>query len=210
MKQIFFVTGTDTDCGKTFVACKLLHAANRAGKKTLGLKPLASGAALVGGELRNSDALLLQQASTVSLPYAQTNPFCFADAIAPHLAAAKTGFLLSATGIANRVQAILDSTDVDYAIIEGAGGWRTPLNETETLADVVRLLQIPVILVVNMKLGCLNHALLTAEAIRHDGLQLHGWLANDMAGNSKSAAMPMLQENIATLEQMLESPRLEC
>lgn len=191
------------------MSCQLLQAANRAEKKTLGLKPLASGATLIGGELRNADALLLQQASTVTLPYAQINPFCFADAIAPHLAATKTGFLLSATDIANRVQAILDNTDFDYAIIEGAGGWRTPLNETETLADVVRLLQIPVILVVSMQLGCLNHALLTAEAIRHDGLQLHAWIANDKAGNNTETSMPMLQENIATLAQKLNAPRLE-
>lgn len=204
MKQVFFVTGTDTDCGKTFVACRLLQEAARAGKKTLGLKPLASGASVIDGDWRNDDALLLQQASTVSLPYAQTNPFCFAGAIAPHLAAAKNGTRLSANAIARAIQNVLANTDADYVIIEGAGGWRTPLNDSETLADVVRLLQIPVILVVGMKLGCLNHALLTAEAIRNDGLLLHGWIANDA-----DKTMPVLQENIATLERMLNAPRLE-
>ncbi len=203
MKQIFFIAGTDTDAGKTHAACQLLRAAQQRGLRTLGLKPLAAGAENTAQGLRNSDALLLQQVSTVQLSYAAINPFCFAEAIAPHIAAEKSGVSLSAKEIAQRIRHTLDNTDFDYALIEGAGGWRVPLNETETLADAVKLLNLPVILVAGMKLGCLNHALLTAEAIKIDGVILHGWVANDF-GNP----MPYLEENIAALEQKISAPRI--
>lgn len=201
MKELFFITGTDTGVGKTYVACQLLHAAQQRGCATLGLKPLAAGAEKIDGEWRNDDALLLQQAATVKLPYTSINPFCFEWAAAPHLAAQKAGAALTAKTVAQKIIHALDASVFDYGIIEGAGGWRVPLNDTETLADVVKLLQIPVILVVGMKLGCLNHAVLTAEAIKADGLTLHGWVANDL-GNP----MPLLAENIATLEKLLHAP----
>ena len=203
VKKIFFIAGTDTDVGKTYIACQLLRSAQESGCSTLGLKPLAAGAQKADGEWRNEDAVLLQQASTVKLPYASINPFCFELAAAPHLAAQKTGASLSAKNIAQNVRNVLDESDFDYCVIEGAGGWRVPLNDTETFADVVKLLQIPVILVVGMKLGCINHALLTAEAIKADGVTLHGWIANDL-GNP----MPLLEENIATLERLLPVPRI--
>lgn len=203
MKEAYFVTGTDTDAGKTFVACGLIKNAVQHGRHAIGLKPVASGANIMGGELRNADALLLQQASNVVLPYARINPFCFTDPIAPHLAAEKSGVRLRADTIAHAVDAVLRTENIDYAIVEGAGGWRTPINATETLADVARALRLPVILVVGMKLGCINHALLTMEAIRADGLQLYGWVANDLG-----CPMENLQENIATLEAMLPAPRL--
>lgn len=199
MKDIFFITGTDTGVGKTHVACRLLQQAAHTGRQTLGLKPVAAGAQ----HARNEDAVLLQQASTVSLPYAQINPHCFDDPIAPHLAAAKHGVVLSASDIAQHVQHVMVSTPADYVLIEGAGGWRVPINNTESLADVARLLNVPVILVVGMKLGCLNHALLTAEAIHVDGLTLAGWVANDLG-----APMPWLEANIAALEQRLPAPRI--
>lgn len=202
-KQIFFIAGTDTDAGKTHAACQLLHAAQQRGLRTLGLKPLAAGAENTADGLRNADALLLQQASAVQLPYEAVNPFCFFDAIAPHIAANKSGVRLSAKEIAQRIRHTLDNTDFDYALIEGAGGWRVPINETETLADVAKLLNLPVILVVGMKLGCLNHALLAAEAIVRDGIELYGWIANDF-GNP----MPYLEENIAALEQKISAPRI--
>ncbi len=207
-KQIFFIAGTDTDAGKTFVACQLLRAAQQRGFRTLGLKPLAAGAEKTAEGLRNADALLLQQASSVQLPYEVINPFCFLEAIAPHIAAEKSaaekiGMQLNARDIALHIRHTLDNTDFDYAVIEGAGGWRVPLNEQETLADVAKLLNVPVILVVGMKLGCLNHALLTTEAITRDGLVLRGWIANDF-GNP----MPYLKENIAALEQRISAPRL--
>lgn len=203
MKDIFFITGTDTGVGKTFVACQLLHAAQQRGLRTLGLKPLAAGAENTADGLRNEDALLLQQAATVQLPYDAINPFCFELPVAPHIAAKKNGSVLDAKTIAKKIRNALDEAEFDYAVIEGAGGWRLPLNDTETLADVVKLLQIPVMLVVGMKLGCINHALLTAEAIRADGLALHGWIANDLG-----EPMPMLSENIATLERLLPAPRI--
>lgn len=203
MKDMFFITGTDTGVGKTFAACQLLHAAQQRGLRTLGLKPLAAGAEKMDGEWRNEDALLLQEAATVKLPYASINPFCFELAAAPHLAAKKNGAILSAKIIAQNVRKVLDESEFDYCVIEGAGGWRVPLNDTETMADVVKLLQIPVILVVGMKLGCINHALLTAEVIKADGFALHGWVANDL-GNP----MPLLEENIATLERLLPAPRI--
>ena len=181
----------------------MLHAAQQRGLRTLGLKPLAAGAENTADGLRNADALLLQQASAVQLPYEAVNPFCFFDAIAPHIAAKKSGVRLSAKEIAQHIRHTLDNTEFDYALIEGAGGWRVPINETETLADVVKLLNLPVILVVGMKLGCLNHALLAAEAIVRDGIELYGWIANDF-GNP----MPYLEENIAALEQKISAPRI--
>lgn len=202
MKELFFIAGTDTGVGKTYVACQLLRAAQQRGSATLGLKPLAAGAEKIGGDWRNDDAVLLQQAATVKLPYASINPFCFELAAAPHLAAQKSGVALSANTIAQNIRRVLDASDFDYCVIEGAGGWRVPLNDTETFADVVKLLQIPVVLVVGMKLGCINHAVLTAEAIKADGLTLHGWVANDL-GNP----MPLLAENIATLEKLLPAPK---
>lgn len=204
MKESFFITGTDTGIGKTYIACQLLRAAQQRGCHTLGLKPLAAGAEKIDGEWRNEDALLLQQAATVQLPYASINPFCFELAAAPHLAAQKTGATLTAKTVAHNIRHVLAAADFDYAVIEGAGGWRVPLNDTETLANVVQLLQIPVILVVGMQLGCINHALLTAEAIKADGVTLHGWVANDLG-----APMPLLAENIATLELLLPAPRIK-
>lgn len=198
MKQNVFVTGTDTGVGKTHICCQLLTEAAKQGKKTLGLKPLAAGAEQTAAGLRNSDALALQEASSVRLPYEQVNPFCFAEPIAPHIAAAQHGVVLSAALIAHQIQTVISDTDADFVVIEGAGGWRVPLNDTETLADVVKLLQLPVILVVGMKLGCLNHALLTAEAIQSDGLALAGWIANDLG-----EPMPSLQQNRATIASAL-------
>lgn len=202
-KTVFFIAGTDTGVGKTFSACQLLHTAQQRGLRTLGLKPLAAGAEKTAEGLRNEDALLLQQAATVQLPYDAINPFCFELPVAPHIAAQKNGNSLAAKSIAQDIRTTLEKTDVDYALVEGAGGWRLPLNDTETFADVVKLLQVPVILVVGMKLGCINHALLTADAIRADGLELHGWIANDLG-----EPMPMLAENIATLERWLPAPRI--
>lgn len=203
MKQAFFITGTDTDAGKTFVACRLLQHAKQQGQRTLGLKPLAAGADATPAGLRNADALLLQQASSVTLPYGDINPFCFAEPIAPHIAAQQAGVSLDAATIAAAIQQTLQTANWDYAVVEGAGGWRVPLNDRETLADIARMLQLPVILVVGMKLGCLNHALLSAEAIIRDGLTLAGWVANDLG-----SPMPQLAKNIATLEQILPAPRL--
>ncbi|NLQ16527.1 dethiobiotin synthase [Marinomonas sp. M1K-6] len=202
MKKRFFISGTDTDVGKTYVTVGLLAAAKRAGLKSLGLKPIAAGAELVEGCLRNQDALLIQQASSVVLPYEQVNPVVLEAAIAPHIAAMQEGRLVTASRLEGYIKGAL-LTPHEFALVEGAGGWRVPLNDREMLSDVAVALGFPVILVVNMKLGCLNHAILTAQAIARDGLTLAGWVAN-----SGPELMPCYDENLATLMAMLPAPLL--
>ncbi len=202
MKKRFFVTGTDTDAGKTYVTVGLLKAAKRAGLKSFGLKPIAAGAEQIKGDWRNDDALLIQQASSVLLPYEQVNPVVLEAAIAPHIAAMKEGRLITASRLEGFIKGAL-LVPHDFVLVEGAGGWRVPLNDRELLSDVAKSLGFPVILVVNMKLGCLNHAILTAEAIARDGLTLAGWVANNGAD-----PMPCYDENIATLSAMLTAPLL--
>lgn len=198
----FFVTGTDTDVGKTQVACGFLHLARQKGLSTLGLKPLAAGAEDLGEGLRNADALALQALSSLQPRYAEVNPLVFKAAIAPHLAAAEEGRSLNLDRLAGLVRGQLIKK-ADFTLVEGAGGWRVPLQGRQTLADLARLLQLPVILVVRMQLGCLNHALLTAEAIQRDGLQLVGWVANTL-----DEPMAREDENFTTLEQLLPAPCL--
>lgn len=203
MKQRFFVTGTDTDAGKTFVSCALLVAAQQRGYSAVGLKPVAAGAQLIEGQLRNDDALALQSASSKHLPYEQINPVVLPAAIAPHIAAQQVNKRLSVQTISGYVRGTLMTQSAELTLIEGAGGWRVPLNNRETFADVAKALQLDVILVVGMKLGCINHALLTAEAIARDGLKLAGWIANCI-----DPEMPVRQENIDTLRQLLPAPLL--
>lgn len=202
MGNAFFITGTDTDAGKTTVAAGLLCAARRQGFSTLAIKPVASGCDVTAQGLRNSDALALAQQSSIKLPYAQINPFAFAPAIAPHLAAQQAGVKLD---MATLQQACLQvvNQQADLTVIEGAGGWRVPISASQTMADLAKALQLPVILVVGVRLGCINHALLTAEAIARDGLTLTGWVANCL-----DPTMPALADNLISLEQHLKSPCL--
>ncbi len=176
-KKSFFVTGTDTEVGKTTASAALLEAARAAGKRTLAMKPVASGSEQTPEGLRNEDALILQQAATEDLSYEQINPIALEPAIAPHVAAEQAGVRLSAQRLIGFCRG-LQIRPADMILVEGAGGWRVPLNERETYAAVPREMGMPVILVVALKLGCINHALLTAEAIRADGLALAGWVAN--------------------------------
>ena len=152
--------------------------------------------------LRNSDALALIAQSTVPLPYTQINPYAFAPAIAPHIAAQEAGVELSVAGLYRAAQVILQE-QADFILIEGAGGWRVPISATEFLSDFAIALQLPVILVVGVKLGCINHALLTAQAIINDGLELAGWVANVIDPNCARLA-----ENLATLQQLMPAPCL--
>lgn len=202
MGNAFFITGTDTDAGKTTVAAGLLCAARRQGFSTLAIKPVASGCDLTPQGLRNSDALALAQQSSIKLPYAQINPFAFAPAIAPHLAAQQADVKLD---VATLQQACLQvvNQQADLTVIEGAGGWLVPISASQTMADLAKALQLPVILVVGVRLGCINHALLTAEAIARDGLTLTGWIANCL-----DPTMPALADNLISLEQHLKSPCL--
>jgi len=202
MAQAFFITGTDTDAGKTSVAAGLLCAAKQQGCSTLAMKPVASGCEMTEQGLRNSDALALIAQSTVPLPYSQINPYAFAPAIAPHIAAQEAGVELSVAGLYRAAQVILQE-QADFTLIEGAGGWRVPISATEFLSDFAITLQLPVILVVGVKLGCINHALLSAQAILSDGLKLAGWVANVVDPNCARLA-----ENLATLQQLMPAPCL--
>lgn len=195
----YFVTGTDTDCGKTLVSSALLTAVKG---ETVGFKPVASGCEQTEQGLRNSDALALMAASSIKLPYDDINPFAFAPAIAPHIAAAEQNVALTPA----RIQAQLNMAQhlgADFVLVEGAGGWRLPLSEGHYMSEVVQAMSLPVILVVGMKLGCLNHALLTIEAIERDGIVIAGWVSNQVDSTMKNQ-----QENLASLQQMISAPFL--
>ncbi|MBZ2168511.1 dethiobiotin synthase [Marinobacter sp. F4216] len=176
-RKTYFVTGTDTGVGKTMVSAAILEAARSMGKRTLAMKPIASGCDNTPDGLRNEDALLLQGAMTEELAYDVVNPIALEPAIAPHVAAQQAGKSITAGRLAGYCRG-LQMRSSDLMLVEGAGGWRVPLNERETYAALPRELEMPVILVVSLKLGCINHALLTAEAVRADGLRLAGWVAN--------------------------------
>ena len=202
----FFVTGTDTGVGKTLVASALLQAAGHRGYRTTGIKPVAAGADFRRGsndrQLFNPDAVALRAASTMKLDYGLVNPFVFQPPIAPHIAAAQAGVELSVTGL-TRHFGRLEEFNLDVMIVEGAGGWLTPINASETLADLCLALRMPVILVVGLQLGCLNHALLTVDAIHHAGVDWAGWVANSVA-----PGMAAREENLAYLRERLPGPCL--
>ena len=199
MSKTFFVTGTDTEVGKTAVSCALLEAAGNAGLRTAAVKPVAAGCDAQG---HNEDALQLMASMTEQLEYAQVNPVALGPAIAPHIAALEAGKRLQASRLAGMCRGVMLG-GADFVLIEGAGGWRVPLSPRETLADLARELQVGVILVVGMRLGCINHALLTAEAVRRDGLPLVGWVAHQ-----PGARMQRHGENLDTLQHLLGAPLL--
>lgn len=203
MTRAYFVAGTDTGVGKTLVACALLRAARVRGLTTAAIKPVAAGCDRTPFGWRNQDALRLQRAASLSLTYEQINPVALPLAIAPHLAAAAAArTLIAADLVAHCAQVLM--LGADFTLIEGAGGWRVPLGEHETMADIPRLLRVPVILVVAMRLGCISHALLSAEAIARDGLELAGWVAN----HTDAEVMRHYRENRETLEARLGCPLL--
>ena len=202
MSPAYFITGTDTGVGKTAVAVALLQAAAKRGLSTAAVKPVAAGCERTSEGLHNDDALQLQQTCTIDLSYEQINPFALQRAIAPHFAAAREGLRLDAGQLAAHCRSILE-LKADLTVIEGAGGWRVPLNNNESFADIAKLLAVPVILVVDIKLGCLNHGLLSAEAIRADGLMLAGWVANRASGVDEYHA-----EMVVDLQGRLACPLL--
>lgn len=199
MSKTWFVTGTDTEVGKTAVSCAMLAAANARGLKTAAVKPVAAGCDDNG---HNEDALQLQAEMSESLPYDQINPVALVPAIAPHIAAEQEGRQLKASRLAGYCRGAM-LCGADFILIEGAGGWRVPLNRRETLAQLAVELNTDVIMVVAMRLGCINHALMTAESIRRDGLRLAGWVAN-----SPGEVMTNYAENLDTLKDMLSAPLL--
>ncbi|MDI5987118.1 dethiobiotin synthase [Halomonas sp. M4R5S39] len=202
----YFVTGTDTDAGKTLVTTGLLALARRRGLSTLGLKPIASGCERTADGLRNADALALQAQCAPAQPYAAINPFAFAPAIAPHLAARRAGVALGLDDLVDPLRPML-ALARGLTLVEGAGGWRVPLNEDEDLAGLAGRLGLPVILVVGLKLGCLNHARLTAEAIVADGQPLAGWVGN-LLDPAFASDRELYRDNLATLTHRLPSPCL--
>ncbi len=198
----FFIAGTDTDCGKTFVATAMLRKAQILGLSTLGIKPVAAGGFLSEDGLRNEDAVALLKHTTLPVYYDQVNPICLADPTSPHIAAKNAGRKISVSRLSGLCRGAL-SLRADLTLVEGAGGWRVPLNEREFLPDLVRDLQLPVIVVVGIKLGCINHALLTGEAIVHDGLQIAGWVST-----VRDPKMPFQDEYLRTLEEAFPCPCL--
>jgi len=197
MTKAYFVTGTDTDAGKTHVACQLITQQVAQGQKVVGMKPVAAGCELVNGEWINGDVQRLTAASNVNAPRELVNPYCFNEPIAPHLAANMAGVEIKIDKITHAYQQLTNMADM--VIVEGAGGFLVPLNQTQSLADLAEALALPIILVVGMKLGCINHTLLTAEAIKASGLILHGWVANHIDPH-----MAMRKENIETITERLK------
>ncbi|WP_101675478.1 dethiobiotin synthase [Alloalcanivorax mobilis] len=197
LRGVFFITGTDTEVGKTWVSCRLLERAREAGLKCYGLKPVAAGCEATAEGLRNEDAVNLMASSSVTLPYEVVNPVALKAAIAPHIAAAQEDRRITLSQLAGYVRGALNSHPADLVLVEGAGGWRVPLNDREMLSGLAKELALPVIQVVGMKLGCINHALLTADAIQADGLRYTGTVANCFG------AMDVREENLLTLRQHL-------
>ena len=201
--KAYFITATDTDAGKTFITAGLLYSLSKLSYKTLGFKPIASGCRLTPQGLRNADALQLIAAANTDLSYSMINPYAFEPAIAPHLAARQVGVSIDLSVIGGAIQNSIN--EVDYVLVEGVGGWLVPLNEQENLADLALLLNFPIIVVVNMRLGCINHALLTVQAILDSGLLMAGWVANQVP---ESSSMDYLQDNVDSLTQRIKAPLL--
>jgi len=198
----YFITGTDTDVGKTICTKALLQAANKQSLRTLAYKPIAAGCEDTNEGLRNQDALILQQHSSITVDYDNVNPIAFKEPIAPHIAALKTQQVISIDTI-NKGLATLQIEQPQLLLVEGAGGWHLPINDQQLLSEWVVEKQLPVILVVGLKLGCLNHALLTAQTIQQSGLYIAGWIANHLQPD-----MPYVQDNISTLKSLIKAPLL--
>ena len=200
--KAFFVSGTDTEIGKTFIASALLSKARDRGLSTLGLKPIAAGCERLDGELRNDDALQLMAASTVQLPYEVVNPIALEPPIAPHVAAEKVGVRLSVLELGKSI-AKGTSHAADLTLIEGAGGLMVPLNDRELFIDLCGLLKLDVIFVVGLKLGCINHAILSVEAMQRRNIEIAGWI-----GNSPHEIMDEHEANVGALIKRIPAPCL--
>jgi len=196
-----FITGTDTGIGKTFVSASLLCALNAMGKRAVGMKPVASGCVMTPRGLRNDDAEMLLDHSDGTPAYESINPFALREPIAPQIAAREEGVEISLGPIADAFAKL--SSAADCIVVEGVGGWCAPLSESLMQCDLAKALQLPVILVVGLRLGCLNHAILSARAIQADGCEMMGWI-----GNGIDVAMQRVRENIETLRERLPAPCL--
>jgi dethiobiotin synthetase len=194
----FFITGTDTAVGKTFVARALINALAREGVAVAGMKPVAAGAEQTPQGWRNEDALALLEAGNVTAQYDEVNPYCLPAPVSPHIAAREAGVTIDITSVVRSFDALASRSD--RVVVEGAGGWLVPVSDKHTLADIAVALHLPVVLVVGLRLGCLNHALLTAQAISASGLTLAGWIGNHIDPEFERAA-----ENLYTLQRRLGS-----
>ncbi len=199
----YFISGTDTGIGKTTITLGLMAALKKSSLKVAGMKPVASGCKLTAEGLKNEDALKIQRLCSTDVPYAQVNPCALELPVAPHLAAASAGDVIDLAGINDCYKGLTRSADA--IVVEGVGGWRVPLSDDRTVADLARILNLPVILVVGLRLGCISHALLTAEAINNDGLQLKAWVANLLVPD-----YPLLTPTIDYLSANMRSPLLGC
>jgi dethiobiotin synthetase len=201
MARGFFITGTDTGIGKTRVSLGLMVALQAKRYKVAGMKPVASGCEQTTQGLRNEDALLLQKQASIALPYELVNPYAFEPAIAPHIAAAQQQLRMDMDHVLDCYQEL--TRQVDVVVVEGVGGWMVPINESGTVADLAQRLELPVINVVGIRLGCINHALLTIKAIQSSGVGFKGWIANHIEPSIECA-----EEIIQTLAERIDSPLL--
>lgn len=199
--RAWFITGTDTEIGKTHSSCALLHAARARGLSALGMKPVAAGADVVGGERLNEDVAALRAASSFDPGLQLINPWCLASPIAPHIAAAEEGVRITPAPILDALATLRQRADV--VLVEGVGGFRVPLAEDYDSADLAVDLGLPVILVVGLRLGCINHALLSVEAIERRGLVLAGWIGNHIDPHMLRPA-----QNIDSLRTRIPAPLL--
>lgn len=200
MIQEWFITGTDTGIGKTQVTLALMRYLQQQGWIVAGMKPIATGCELTSEGLRNADAQQLLQHSSLTLPYSYVNPYAFQPPISPHLAALEAKQSIEIEKIIRTYHQL--ARQVDVVLVEGVGGWRVPINPRHTLKELVRALNLPVILVVGLRLGCINHALLTAETILRDDCELHGWIANHLEAEGEWQAV------IDSLQTLLPAPLL--
>ena len=200
-KRAYFVTGTDTGVGKTLVASALVHRFAQYGMRSVGMKPIAAGCSVKNGRLLSEDVEQLLAASNVDAPLELVNPYALVPAIAPHIAAQQTGVALDLSIMVAAYQRLADMAEA--VVVEGVGGFRVPLDDSLDTADLAQALALPIVMVVGMRLGCLSHALLTAESIERCGLHLAGWVANRI-----DAEMPVYEENLQTLHQWLDAPCL--
>lgn len=201
MTRGVFVTGTDTGVGKTLVVCELIRSIVARGERVVGMKPVAAGAEFRDGAWRNDDVEALAAASSVHAPYAAANPYCLRLPVAPHIAAREEGVTIELAAI-RRAYADLCSA-ADFVVVEGAGGFRVPLGSGFDTADLAQALGLPLVLVIGIRLGCINHALLTIEAIEARGLRLAGWVANRI-----DPEMAKADDNVASLRERIASPLL--
>jgi dethiobiotin synthetase len=199
MKKGFFITGTDTGVGKTWATIALMRYFQNQGQSVIGMKPVAAGCEWQDGILKNEDAILMQENASIELEYQKINPYAFEMPVSPHLAAGEHSVQLNV--VKKAFDHLMDKADI--ILVEGAGGWLAPLSHEYDIADLAKILQLPVILVVAIRLGCINHARLTFQAIQADKVECAGWVAMCI-----DPEMPKQEENIATIKNKVSVPLL--